>query len=199
MKRDTITGANEAVQAKTSVRRIYPQPKPDVVPTPELFERFWSQVNFGPNCWEWKNATGEKYAYGRISVKQVRHKAHRVSFVLAFGSIPKDKLVCHHCDNPKCVRPDHLFVGTVGDNVQDMMDKGRAKYPRNLTRVRNVGRGRPFGERVGTALLSNQQVTEIKKLYKTRKFTQQQLGDMFGVKQVTISTITRGYAWKRIN
>lgn len=97
---------------------------------PPLTERFWGKVNkergFGPNgdCWEW---TGHrmKFGYGVIRSDGKVHKAHRISYSINIAPIPDDLMVCHHCDNPACVRPDHLFVGTHQDNMDDRMAKGR--------------------------------------------------------------------------
>ncbi len=98
--------------------------------------RFWKMVDkdtpvhpiLGTSCWLW---TGCKlpYAHGQFNVGN--HKivlAHRFSWELHYGSIPEGLYVCHHCDNPSCVRPDHLFIGTQKDNVQDCIQKGRPGY-----------------------------------------------------------------------
>lgn len=67
--------------------------------------------------------------YGQVSVRGRVEGAHRVAYVLTYGDLPPDKpLVCHHCDNPPCVRPDHLFAGNYSDNAQDMLRKGRGPY-----------------------------------------------------------------------
>lgn len=83
-------------------------------------------------CWEWsaaKNHAG--YGFFTMYKKQRGHTnselAHRASWILHRGQIPESRFVCHHCDNPSCVNPDHLFVGSATDNVHDMIDKGRAK------------------------------------------------------------------------
>ena len=75
-------------------------------------------------CWEW---TGEMHwaGYGLFCVNRKRYRAHRVALILEGIEIPAGMLVCHHCDNRKCVRPDHLFIGTQSDNVRDMYAKGR--------------------------------------------------------------------------
>ena len=88
---------------------------------------FWLQVNFDPDaCWTWTgycNAAG----YGHVRWGEDRRVfAHRVAWEAVHGPIPDGLVVCHHCDNPPCVRPDHLFLGTVRDNAQDMIAKGRS-------------------------------------------------------------------------
>lgn len=89
-------------------------------------KRFWAKVEIIPfhPCWEWTAA--KKDGYGRF---QTKGYAHRYSWQLHFGDIPKGLFVCHKCDNPSCVNPDHLFLGTVKENNSDMRQKGRGSMP----------------------------------------------------------------------
>jgi hypothetical protein len=87
-------------------------------------QRFWSKVQKSDGCWEWQGARNWK-GYGEHSVNCRAIKAHRYSWALHHGPIPDKALVCHRCDNPCCVRPDHLFIGNNSDNQRDAVKKGR--------------------------------------------------------------------------
>lgn len=100
----------------------------------DLAARFWEKVAEvgGPGCWEWKAARHgrRKCQYGSIGTGDRRTaQAHRVSWVMAYG--PTADLVLHSCDNPACVRPSHLFLGTYLDNIADRVRKGRSSGGRN--------------------------------------------------------------------
>lgn len=89
---------------------------------------FMSRVLKGADCWLW---TGAKTTagYGEFHVRSRSVYAHRHMWRLVKGPIPVDLFVCHHCDNPSCVRPDHLFLGTSSDNMRDAARKGRIRGP----------------------------------------------------------------------
>lgn len=92
---------------------------------------FWTQVHFGPSCWEWMAAKNSK-GYGTRWHNGKLHKAHRVAWSEEHGAIPVGMMVLHRCDNPSCVRLEHLFLGTDDDNKADMIAKGRqAKAQKN--------------------------------------------------------------------
>ena len=92
-------------------------------------ERFWEKVDTSGECWEWTASTSHG-GYGRINLPGSPKRsmgAHRYSFLLHYGPFDQRLFVCHHCDNPGCVRPNHLFLGDAIDNAVDMSLKRRGK------------------------------------------------------------------------
>lgn len=106
---------------------------PATIDDPRTSARFWAKVEKSEGCWNWRAATVRGYGEFRIGGRSVSPMyAHRVSWTMANGPIPVGLLVLHHCDNRRCVRPSHLFLGTVADNAQDASRKGRLpqqRYP----------------------------------------------------------------------
>jgi hypothetical protein len=105
-------------------------------------ERFWKKVRKTEGCWEWI-AAKQRFGYGVIRADDARHTlmpAHRFSWQLHRGPIPKGQFVLHRCDNPACVRPDHLFLGTQFDNMTDMTAKGKRPVKLNVAQVHVIKR-----------------------------------------------------------
>ena len=152
-----------------------------------LEERFWEKVDkAGPDdCWLW-NAGRTVFGYGAIGSKG-RGKillAHRVSWELANGPIPDGLHCLHRCDNPPCVNPAHIFLGTQTDNNADMRAKGRA------------GHGDVKGSAVRTSKLTEDEVIRIRALSPALSF--KTLGAMFGVTPQNISHIVNRRWWRHI-
>jgi len=141
-----------------------------------LKERFESKVDkkTSNECWNWK-AGCFKRGYGQFDYKNKNVKAHRLAWELTHGPIPEGMCVLHHCDNPPCCNPNHLFLGTKKDNTQDMINKGRCTKAR--------------GENHGNSKLTNEQRNKIIELGKTKQYRQYELADMFGVSQTHICRI----------
>jgi len=155
-------------------------------------EKLLARVKKTNYCWEWG---GGKFSsgYGCIwnPILKKNEYVHRVSYKLFCGKIPKGLLVCHKCDNPICVKPQHLFLGTYKDNIQDAIKKGR------------FGTHFVKGELHMNAKLKDKAVKEIRKLYgKGRygkgEFTQQELSKRFNVSQLAINFVVRRKTWKHI-
>lgn len=129
--------------------------------------RFWNKVDIGEpdECWEWTASTGGG-GYGQIKIGKNR-RAHRVSYQMAEAPIPEGKQINHHCDNPICVNPDHLYSGTSAQNARDMVERERNKKQLPLDTVR-----------------------EIRARYDEEDITQGELADEHNVDQSTISRIT---------
>lgn len=147
-------------------------------------ERFWlKKVDKSGDCWVW-TGTRDKFGYGRffLTAKQ-RIMAHRFSYELAFGQIPADLYVLHRCDNPPCVNPDHLFLGTYADNSADMISKGRSLR----------------GEANRSSKLSELQVIEMRELHKKGGITFKELGDIYGISQSTACQIVNKTYWSWLN
>jgi hypothetical protein len=136
-----------------------------------LAPRFWAKVNKTDKCWEWTGCkTGA--GYGQIRVEGKSILAHRISWEMHHGHILGNMFVLHHCDNPSCVRPDHLFVGSNVDNVQDMISKGRKVTFR--------------GDHVVSAQLTNDDAKRIRIEYQSGTSSARQIAKRYGVSHTTI-------------
>jgi hypothetical protein len=146
--------------------------------------RFWALVEKTEGCWLWRGTLDSK-GYGRFRLGgrsfHRRHFVHRISYQLAHGPIPPELLVCHHCDRPACVRPDHLFLGTQADNIADRDAKGR----------------KLIGEAAPKARLTEQDVTQIRARCAEGE-SRSELAREFGVAKVTVQAIVRRRNWRHM-
>ena len=149
------------------------------------FERFMRNVEIAEEgCWPWRGRI-EHTGYGVFSTSEGENKrprgAHRMMWQFAHKRrVPDGLFVCHRCDNPPCVRPNHLFLGTAADNVADMMAKGRARHV-----------PRPWK-------LNESQVREIRQLWRSGRYTQRLLAEMFLVHSTTIHYVVKGQRWAHV-
>ncbi len=137
---------------------------------------FWSKVRVaGPDeCWEWQGAKNPD-GYGNLKFDGKYDRAHRVSYLLENGEIPKGQCICHSCDNRACCNPKHLWLGTHLENMEDMTRKKRA-----------------WGTK-----LNEEMVLEMRKLY-SEGYTLEKLGDKYGVGFQHVSRIINRICWKLV-
>lgn len=149
----------------------------------DLATRFWSHVcvKDPSSCWVWTGGKNSK-GYGMIDFQDRPRLAHRISYELSVGPIPDGYFVCHSCDNPSCVNPAHLFIGTNADNVADCVSKGRTSR----------GECRPL------AKLTKDQVIEIRRKYKTGAFSMPELAAEYSIVTSTVFKIVHRAAWKHV-
>lgn len=153
--------------------------------SPPTFEqRFWSRVEKSDGCWLWTGKPCGK-GYGSLRSNNVRYYAHRASWIIHRGPIPPQMCVLHRCDNPPCVNPAHLFLGSLADNVRDMVEKGRQS-------------SMPMpGEANGFSRFTDNDIREMRR--------QRKGGDLlatiarrFSTSQEYVSLIVKRKAWKHV-
>ena len=151
-----------------------------------ISERFYEKVDTatstgswgGIRCHEWTGFIAKKSGYGQISIDKRAHYVHRVAYEFANGPIPKGMQVCHRCDNRKCVNPEHLFLGTLQDNMEDMVSKLRQAH----------------GPHCFHAKLTVEQVHEIRNSAEKQKPT----SEKYGITQSVVSMIRSGKIWRHV-
>lgn len=147
--------------------------------------RFWTKVRQFGECWIWVAAATPK-GYGTFRFEGKNVYAHRWSYSRYVGPIPYRRQVCHTCDNPSCVRPSHLFIGTPADNTADMIAKGRARG------------GSSKGVAHPAAKLTEEAVIEIRRAFGCQEITQKELAEQFGVSKGAIAHVVRKETWRHL-
>ncbi len=171
----------------------------------DIGEWFWQRVQITDHCWLWTGAHITS-GYGHFEVNGHHYLAHRTAWELAHGPIPAGLIVCHRCDNPTCVRPDHLFIGTQSDNIHDMITKGRAgstQHPERLAHGKDHWTNQHpekvrRGEGSNMAKLRERDVIAIRRLYREAGMRQVDLGQKFGISQAVISSIVLRKTWRHV-
>ena len=149
-----------------------------------VLERFMEKVSKQDNgCWLW-TASKLKSGYGMFGMDSNRPTlAHRASWIVFCGDIPEGMNVCHKCDNPSCVNPEHLFLGTQYDNLHDMINKGRFVHKAH------------YGTENGRAKLDEIKVAEIRRQLLTKQSTPIELAEKYLVSASAIRRIANGKSW----
>lgn len=162
-----------SLECRDQIRRVPPE------------ERFWKHVDLSSECWIWTGGkTGTGYGHMWIVTDNNHILAHRMSYQMHHGPIPDGLQVCHKCDNPPCVNPSHLFLGTAKDNALDKIAKGRGRAP--------------YGEKHWRSKLTEQQVVEIRQIHATEGLSFNAIGRRFAVKGQAVKKIVHRQLWKHV-
>ena len=166
---------------------VLPRQAPQIKFSESDKERFWSKVKKSDDgCWIWIGGRGAG-GYGKFWIDGRDMTAHRAMLLMTCEQEGIDDyrglLACHHCDNPACVNPKHLYFGTPIQNVMDMVNRGR----------------NAIGEKNGGAVLTEYDVHQIRELYSTKNTTSRKLAKQFHVGKSTILRVLRGKSWKHLN
>lgn len=158
--------------------------------SPTKEQKFWSNIFVGcsDECWEWKSFSGTSY-YPSTHFNGKNWKVHRLAYMLTYGEFDyfnndeNQIYICHHCDNPPCCNPNHLFLGTHQDNVDDRERKERNKLPRSR------------GEDHGQSKLTEEEVIKIRELYSSGNHSYYSLADIYDVSFGNIRNIIKRKTW----
>lgn len=170
-----------------------------------IADRFWSKVDKSGECWVW-TAHRRHHGYGAFFLNGKAQSAHRVAWELTYGPIPSGRSVLHACDNPPCVRPEHLSLGTHTDNMRDASSKGRLAPPalsepwtppeRRSGDDGGTDPRRPRGVRQGLARLDDDKVREIRLL--ATQLSSAAIARRFSVHADTVRSVLSGRTWRHV-
>lgn len=144
---------------------------------------FLKQIEKTNRCWIWRGSLNKQTGYGRIQINGKRMGAHRFAYSIFKGDLVDGLFVCHTCDNPTCVNPDHLFLGSSLANIADCIIKGRNTK----------------GEKHGSHKLTENDVREMRRLYATGKHTQKSLAERYGIDRPYTTKIINRRQWKHVS
>jgi hypothetical protein len=147
----------------------------------EAFLRYFMPGN-PDECWSWQGNSRSSLGYGKLTANNKRYSAHRVSYEIHYGPIPEGMSVCHHCDNPICVNPHHLFLGTQADNMRDASRKNRTTK----------------GSRSKSAKLKESDIMEIRRLHHLEGMPQPTIAKRFNVTRSCIAHVIQGNSWNHV-
>ena len=152
-------------------------------------EKFWKYVDkngpIHPVCGQcWVTTASPNVARAQIRIRGIKIRVSRVSWEIHNGPAPEGMNILHKCDNPRCVNPDHLFLGTQYDNVRDCIDKGRSR--------------KCHGELHSCTHLTEKDIVDIRNVYAEESYSQKSLAEFYGVTQGTIGKIIRRRTWKHV-
>ena len=167
-------------------KRIWCKSGEDPNSTEHILARIFNRIIINPdtNCWNWQG-TVNLQGYATMGINRKTRLVHRVLYQLLGNTIPSKMLLCHHCDNPKCVNPNHLFVGTQSDNMKDSFNKGRIKPP-----IISL-----YGEKNGMCKLTQDQVLEIRSL-SSRGLSYSVIASKFHISPSHAGHIITGSRWQ---
>lgn len=169
-------------------QRFHKHGAPDIVlpnaKMKSIREQVWDRVKVTPSgCWEWQGARDKK-GYGSVRVKGKTRRVHRLAWELTYGGVPVSLLVCHRCDNPPCINPEHLLAQTSKENTMDM--ERRIRY-KGRFKIGRIPENRKF---------TPAKISAIRRKYRTGTCTQKELAAKHSTSQGHISNIITERAWQ---
>jgi len=149
-------------------------------------KRFFNKVRKTKKCWIWNGAKTSK-GYGRFKIKGKLKLSHRISYLIRYGMFDENMFICHKCDNPRCVKPSHLFLGTRSDNMIDCYEKGRLY----------IGKGNFLKGHKDSAILTDRKVIKIKKMIQSGEKLIS-ISKKFKIKYQTIRDLSSGRTYYNV-